>query len=84
MKSDGILDPRRAMKIHFMSQKYEFAQICSRFVAVYLRLHLKICTLQKVLRTNRFAILRFQPLSVPFPAEWMALFLPKNEMTKMK
>ena len=37
MKSDGSLDPRRAMKIHFMSQKYEFAQICSRFVAVYTR-----------------------------------------------
>ena len=34
------------MKIYFMSQEYEFAQICSRFVAVYLRLHLKICTLQ--------------------------------------
>ena len=47
------------MKIYFMSQEYEFAQICSRFIAVYLRLHLKICTLQKMLRTNRFAILRF-------------------------
>ena len=34
------------MKIYFMSQEYEFAQICSRLVAVYLRLHLKICTLQ--------------------------------------
>ena len=34
------------MKIYFMSQEYEFAQICSRFVAVYLHLHLKICTLQ--------------------------------------
>ena len=31
---------------HFESKEYEFAQICSRFVAVYLRLHLKICTLQ--------------------------------------
>ena len=45
-KSDGILNPRRAMKIYYMSREYEFAQICSRYLAVYLRLHLKICTLQ--------------------------------------
>ena len=62
MKSDGILNPRRVMKIYYMSQKYEFVQICSRFVAVYLRLHLKVCTLQTRLRTNLFAILRFHPL----------------------
>ena len=34
------------MKIYYMSREYEFAQICSRYLAVYLRLHLKICTLQ--------------------------------------